>query len=121
MSLVDLEERKPVFPFRMEGTGLFNLDFLAALRVAVDGVEVSVGPACLVITGAEKSFSAGFDLEALPQEAGDLAIVDASASAEALLDRATSMVAPLADKDRATYSALKRGLYRHALEIVEAG
>ena len=29
------------------------------------------------------------------------------------------MVAPLADKDRATMSALKRGLYVQALEILE--
>jgi enoyl-CoA hydratase/carnithine racemase len=46
-------------------------------------------------------------------------IVDAAVPEADVLGRAIAMVAPLAGKDRATMAALKRGLYVHALEILE--
>lgn len=216
MPLVELVEHPPTFVLRMEGTGLFHLDFLAEFGEALDRVAASPGAACLVVTGAEKSFSAGFDLEKLPgegaaltsagiallgrflslgvpsaaainghafgigamlalacdfrvmredrgyfclpevdlgmslapamtallqaklapdvltellltgrriggSEAADLAIVDTSCPEDELLGCAIALVEPLAEKDRATYTALKRGLYRHTLEIIEGG
>jgi enoyl-CoA hydratase/carnithine racemase len=215
-ALVEIEERAPAFVLKMAGTGLFNLEFLEEFGAALDRVGSTSGPACLVVTGAERSFSAGFDLDALAREgaalvsggvallgrllalgvpsaaamnghafgigamlalacdfrvmredrgyfclpeidlgmslappmmallqaklqpdvlsdalltgrrigggeAAELAIVDASWPADELLDRAVGCVEPLADKDRATYSALKRGLYRHALEVIARG
>lgn len=65
MSLVELEVHPPTFVLRMGGTGLFRLDFLVEFGAALDRVEASSGAACLVVTGREKSFSAGFDLDAL--------------------------------------------------------
>ena len=46
-------------------------------------------------------------------------IVDAAVAEADVLSRAIAMVAPLAGKDRATMSALKRGLYVQALGILE--
>jgi len=46
-------------------------------------------------------------------------IVDAAVPEAEVLERAMAMVRPLAGKDRATMTALKRGLYVPALEILE--
>jgi enoyl-CoA hydratase/carnithine racemase len=46
-------------------------------------------------------------------------IVDAAVPEADVLGHAIAMVAPLAGKDRATMSTLKRGLYVQALEILE--
>jgi enoyl-CoA hydratase/carnithine racemase len=215
-ALVEIEERPPAFVLRMGGTGLFNLQFLEEFGAALDRVEATSGPACIVVTGEDRSFSAGFDLGALTTESGELvsggiallgrmlaigipsaaamnghafgigamlalacdfrvmredrgyfclpeidlemslappmmallqaklqpdvlsdallsgrriggleaaelAIVDACWPAQELLAQAVGCVEPLSDKDRATYAALKRGLYRQPLGLVEGG
>jgi enoyl-CoA hydratase/carnithine racemase len=48
-------------------------------------------------------------------EAAERAIVDEAVPADAVLPRAIARAASLAAKDRATYGALKRGLYAEAL------
>ncbi len=53
-------------------------------------------------------------------EAAALGIVDEACAADAVVDACVARVGPLADKHPATYAALKRGLYRRTLEVIEA-
>jgi enoyl-CoA hydratase/carnithine racemase len=53
-------------------------------------------------------------------EAARLRIVDESCPQAELLDRSVGRVSPLAEKDRATYAALKRGLYERVLKVIAA-
>ena len=46
-------------------------------------------------------------------------IVDAAVPEAEVVSRAADLVRPLAGKDRATMGAIKRGLYRSALEVLE--
>jgi enoyl-CoA hydratase/carnithine racemase len=48
-------------------------------------------------------------------------IVDEAVAAADVLPRAIARGAALADKDRATYGALKRGIYRDVLALLEGG
>lgn len=48
-------------------------------------------------------------------------VVDESVSAAEVVPRAVARAAALADKDRATYGALKRGLYADVLAVLAAG
>jgi enoyl-CoA hydratase/carnithine racemase len=48
-------------------------------------------------------------------------IVDEAVAAAEVLPRASARAAALADKDRATYAALKRGLYARTLAALERG
>ena len=54
-------------------------------------------------------------------EAGRRGMVDDAAPAAEVLPRAVARAAALADKDRATYGALKRELYGEVLSILAAG
>ena len=49
-----------------------------------------------------------------------LAVVDAMADEADVLPRAIELARGLAEKDRATMAALKRGLYTDALALLEA-
>ncbi len=55
------------------------------------------------------------------EEAGRRGIVDEAVPAGEVLPHAIARAAALADKDRATYGALKRGLYGDVLTILAAG
>jgi len=55
------------------------------------------------------------------EEAVRLGIVDEAVPAEQVLERAIARVEPLAAKDRATYSALKRGLFGAAETLLRQG
>jgi len=48
-------------------------------------------------------------------------IVDEAVAADEVLPRAIARAAALADKDRATYAALKRGMYAATLAVLERG
>lgn len=48
-----------------------------------------------------------------------LAIVDATAAVGDVLSAAIERVAPLADKDRRTMGAIKRGMYHQAIQVME--
>jgi len=52
-------------------------------------------------------------------EAKELGIVDEAVPADQLLSRAVARVAPLANKARSTYGAIKRGMYSEALALLE--
>jgi enoyl-CoA hydratase/carnithine racemase len=54
-------------------------------------------------------------------QAYDLGIVDEAVAADAVLQRAVERAAILADKDRAIYQSLKRGMYGEALALLEKG
>ncbi|MBI3783662.1 MAG: enoyl-CoA hydratase/isomerase family protein [Deltaproteobacteria bacterium] len=54
-------------------------------------------------------------------EAHERGIVDAALPADEVLPTAIARVAALADKDRTTYAALKRGLYGETLAIMQRG
>jgi enoyl-CoA hydratase/carnithine racemase len=55
------------------------------------------------------------------EEARARGIVDEAVAAPEVVPRAVARAAALADKDRATYGALKRGLYGEILAILAAG
>jgi enoyl-CoA hydratase/carnithine racemase len=55
------------------------------------------------------------------EEARARGIVDEAVAAAEVVPRAVARVAALADKDRATYAALKRGLYGEVLAVLAAG
>jgi enoyl-CoA hydratase/carnithine racemase len=54
-------------------------------------------------------------------QAKEVGIVDEAVPAEDVLPRAVACVAPLANKDRHTYQAIKRGMYAEALALLEGG
>jgi enoyl-CoA hydratase/carnithine racemase len=54
-------------------------------------------------------------------EAKELGVVDEAVPAENVLLRAIANVAPLANKNRHTYGAIKRGMYADALALLEGG
>jgi len=54
-------------------------------------------------------------------EAKDLGVVDEAVPAENVLPRAIASVAPLANKNRYTYGAIKRGMYAEALALLKEG
>lgn len=55
------------------------------------------------------------------EEAVRLGVMDEAVAADAVLARAKARVEPLAAKDRATYGALKRGLFGPAIELLRRG
>jgi enoyl-CoA hydratase/carnithine racemase len=55
------------------------------------------------------------------EEARVRGIVDEAVAASEVVSRAVARAAALADKDRATYGALKRGLYGETLAVLAAG
>ncbi|MGH7786381.1 MAG: enoyl-CoA hydratase-related protein [Candidatus Binatia bacterium] len=55
------------------------------------------------------------------QEAAALRVVDEAVDADQVLPRAIERAAALADKDRATYQAIKRRMYAEAIGLLEAG
>lgn len=54
-----------VYTFRFQGTGVFNADTLAALNKALDEIEENPDVQVLLLTGEDKNFSQGLDLEYL--------------------------------------------------------
>ncbi len=54
-------------------------------------------------------------------DAKDMGIVDEAISADQVLQQAIARVAPLANKNRFTYNAIKRGMYADALALLESG
>lgn len=58
-----LEHTPPVYTLCLKNGGACSLSFIAGLNAALDDVESSTGPACLIISGDGKSFSTGFQLE----------------------------------------------------------
>lgn len=54
-------------------------------------------------------------------DAKEQGIVDDAVPADNVLPRAMACVAPLANKDRHTFRAIKRGMYADALALLEAG
>jgi Delta3-Delta2-enoyl-CoA isomerase len=54
-------------------------------------------------------------------EALALRVVDEVADADQLVTRAVARAEALASKDRATYGAIKRGMYADAIQLLEAG
>lgn len=54
-------------------------------------------------------------------EACERGIVDAAVAADEVLPRAIERAAALANKDRAIYGALKRGMYAEVLQVLAAG
>jgi enoyl-CoA hydratase/carnithine racemase len=55
------------------------------------------------------------------QEAAAMRIVDAAMAAADVLPEAVARAAALAEKDRATFGAMKRAMYRTTLHLLEAG
>lgn len=55
------------------------------------------------------------------QEAAAMRIVDAAMAAADVLPEAVARAAALAEKDRATFGAMKRAMYRTTLQLLEAG
>ena len=53
----------PVYTLCLKNGGACSLAFIADFNAALDAVEASQGPACLIITGQGKSFSTGFHLD----------------------------------------------------------
>jgi enoyl-CoA hydratase/carnithine racemase len=54
-------------------------------------------------------------------EAVQRRVVDDSVAADQVIARAMALAEPLATKDRATYGALKRGMYAAAIRLLEKG
>jgi enoyl-CoA hydratase/carnithine racemase len=54
-------------------------------------------------------------------EAKELGVVDEAVPADQVLPRAIACVAPMVNKDRHTYAAIKRGMYAEALALLEGG
>lgn len=54
-------------------------------------------------------------------EAKDLGVVDEAVPAEDVLPRAIASIAPLANKNRQTFGAIKRGMYAEVLALLEEG
>jgi enoyl-CoA hydratase/carnithine racemase len=55
------------------------------------------------------------------EEAVRLGVIDAAVAADQVLPQALARVEPLAAKDRATYGALKRGLFGPAIDLLAGG
>jgi len=68
MQLVELERDKTVFIVRMKRGKPINLTTVTEINAALDAVEASTGPACLVLTGEGKSFCPGFDPDTDPAD-----------------------------------------------------
>jgi enoyl-CoA hydratase/carnithine racemase len=52
-----------VFIFRFKKDGAFMPDLIAETHASLDTVQNAAGDVCLVITGEDKTFSTGFNLE----------------------------------------------------------
>lgn len=55
------------------------------------------------------------------EEAVQRRVADESVAADQVVSRAVALAEPLATKDRATYGALKRGMYGAAIRLLEKG
>jgi len=58
-----LSHTPPVYTLFLKNGGACSLSFIAGFNTALDAVEASQGPACLIISGDGKSFSTGFQPE----------------------------------------------------------
>jgi len=54
-------------------------------------------------------------------EAKEMGVIDEAVPADQVLPRAVATVAALANKNRQTYAAIKRGMYADALGLLEEG
>ena len=85
----------PVYTLCLKNGGACSLVFIAGCNAALDVVEASQGPACLIITGEGKSFSTGFHLDDF--FSGDAALRDALFSSSIrLLGRVAALPLPTA-------------------------
>ena len=58
-----LRHTQPAYTLCLKNGGACSLSLIADFNAALDSIEASTGPACLIITGEDKSFSTGFQLE----------------------------------------------------------
>lgn len=65
MDTMTIESSENVYTLTMSGSGTFNPDSLAEFAAALDTVQADEGATVLLITGQDKSFSQGLDLEYL--------------------------------------------------------
>lgn len=63
MNHCTLEHHPPVFILRLKKDGAFTPGLIAETHAALETAQNTAGEACLVITGEEKTFSTGFNLE----------------------------------------------------------
>ncbi len=81
-----LEHKPPVFIFRFKTDGAFTPDLIAETHAAMDAVQNTAGEAGLVITGEDKTFSTGFNLEYVAKAADEKQL---------LMDKAVDLLARL--------------------------
>jgi Delta3-Delta2-enoyl-CoA isomerase len=58
-----LRHAQPVYTLCLKNGGACSLSFIDGFNAALDEIEAAQGPACLIITGQDKSFSTGFHLD----------------------------------------------------------
>ena len=63
MAMMELQVDEQIARITMKGNGSFNADSLAEFNAALDKVEADENVDILLLTGEEKSFSQGLDLE----------------------------------------------------------
>jgi enoyl-CoA hydratase/carnithine racemase len=66
-----LEHKPPVFILHLKKDGAFAPDLIAETHAAMDAVQNTAGETSLVITGEDKTFSTGFNLEYVAQATAD--------------------------------------------------
>jgi enoyl-CoA hydratase/carnithine racemase len=90
-----LRHTSQVYTLCLKNGGACSLSFIDDFNAALDIVEASKGPACLIITGQDKSFSTGFHLDDF--FSGDAALRSAMLSRSiTLLGRVAALPLPTA-------------------------
>jgi Delta3-Delta2-enoyl-CoA isomerase len=82
-----LEHKPPVYILRFKTDGAFTPDLIAETHAALDTVQNAFGDVCLVITGEDKTFSTGFNLEYVAKATAD--------EKRLLMDKAVELLARL--------------------------
>jgi enoyl-CoA hydratase/carnithine racemase len=82
-----LEHKPPVFILRFKTDGAFTPDLIAETHAAMDTVQNTAGETGLVITGEDKTFSTGFNLEYVAAATAD--------EKQLLMDKAVELLARL--------------------------
>ncbi len=88
----------PVYTLCLKNGGACSLAFITGCNSALEAVEASPGPACLIITGQGKSFSTGFQLDDF--FSGDAAL------RSALLSGSIRLLGRVAELPMATVAAM---------------
>ena len=63
MRRITLAHSPPLYTLTLQNGGACSLDFITDFNAALDALEAAEGPACLMITGRDTTFSTGFHLE----------------------------------------------------------